>query len=97
MTIGVAEEGTNLVAPINGRSEKLSAAGAQQAKVHNNILYYLGSDGTGINRNTFLYAVQLPTDVPLWHQLVSHAIFMIPGRFFVANGIASVTDFCLAC
>ncbi len=64
--------------------------GAQQAKVHNNILYYLGSDGIGINRNTFLYAVQLPTNVPLWHQLVSHAIFIMPRHFFVVNGIASV-------
>lgn len=64
--------------------------GAQQAKVDNNILYYLGSDGTGINRNTFLYAVQLPTNVPLWHQLVSHVVFILPRHFFVVNGIASV-------
>ncbi len=64
--------------------------GAQQARVHNNILYYFGSDGTGINQNTFLYAVRLPTNVPLWHQLVSNAVFLMPRHISAVNGIVSV-------
>ncbi len=34
--------------------------------------------------------MQLPTNVSLWHQLVSNAIFILPRHFFVVNGIASV-------